>query len=228
MREVESIATLTGEALREGMRRGESLQQEFEALDLPRAQARDLRQRFGRAADRCQDALQADRERAQHSAWATLLTVAGDIRAYGHARGNGADEAALAARAADIAALLDTLQSAPKSAKTTLARHWLQVQSNADAGSCESHEARLRLLCIRAELASDMETPAEDVEKRREYQMQRLLQSRNLGADFEPVSLEDLTLEWLTVGAVDPAVEAGLRERFERCKMAARRSRSRD
>jgi hypothetical protein len=223
--EVESIAALTGEALRDGMRRGEELQQEFEQLDLPRAQARELRQRFGRAADRCQDALQADRARIQHTAWATLLQAAGAIRAYGHARHTGADEAALTSMSAEIAAQLQALEGAPKSARSTLDRHWQQVQSQQDAASLAANEAQLRLLCIRAELAFELETPEEDADKRREYQMQRLLQSRNLGADFEPVSLEDLTLEWLTVGAVDPALEAGLRERFERCRRAIRRAR---
>ena len=85
------------------------------------------------------------------------------------------------------------------------------------------------MICIRAELATDSDTPAEDQERRREYQMQRLLQSRNLGADAEPVNFEDLALEWFSVGAIDPAAEDALRQRFERCREAATlRARSRD
>ena len=92
-----------------------------------------------------------------------------------------------------------------------------------------ANEATLRMICIRAELATDSATPEADQERRREYQMQRLLQSRNLGADAEPVNLDDLALEWFSVGAIEPSAENALRQRFERCREAAAlRSRSRD
>jgi hypothetical protein len=49
--------------------------------------------------------------------------------------------------------------------------------------------------------------------------MQRLLQSRNLGADAEPVNFEDLALEWFAVGAIDPSAEEALRRRFEKYRV---------
>jgi hypothetical protein len=76
------------------------------------------------------------------------------------------------------------------------------------------------MLCIRAELMTDLPTPAEDLELRREYQMQRLVQSMGRGERLDSADLDDLALEWLAVGPVDPAVHDVLLARFERCRDA--------
>jgi hypothetical protein len=83
-----------------------------------------------------------------------------------------------------------------------------------------ANEAALRLLCIRAELMSGGATPPEDVELRREYQMRRLVESMGRGERVTPAALDDLALEWLAVGPVEPAVHDGLLARFERCRNA--------
>jgi len=80
-------------------------------------------------------------------------------------------------------------------------------------------------VCIRAEIAFDLETPAEDQELRREYQMKRLVESTNLGNDAEPVSMDDLALEWFSVGPVAAAVEQALSTRFAACRERASRRR---
>jgi hypothetical protein len=83
-----------------------------------------------------------------------------------------------------------------------------------------ANEAALRLLCIRAELISGAATPPEEMESRREYQMQRLVESMGRGERVTPAELDDLALEWLAVGPVEPAVHDALLARFERCRTA--------
>ncbi|MCM2310660.1 MAG: hypothetical protein NDI84_04575, partial [Steroidobacteraceae bacterium] len=81
-----------------------------------------------------------------------------------------------------------------------------------------ANEATLRLLCIRAELLADVPTPAEDLELRREYQMQRLVESMGRGERATPADLDGLAREWLAVGPVEPETHAALLARFERCR----------
>jgi hypothetical protein len=46
--------------------------------------------------------------------------------------------------------------------------------------------------------------------------MQRLVESMGRGERVSPVALDDLALEWIAVGPVDPAVHDALLARFER------------
>jgi hypothetical protein len=86
-----------------------------------------------------------------------------------------------------------------------------------------ANEAALRLLCIRAELFTDTATPPEDLPLRREYQMQRLVASMGRGERATPTDLDDLALEWLAVGPVEPALHDALYARFERCRNSGQR-----
>ena len=49
---------------------------EFESLELPRASARDLRQRFNRATDRCTESIRGHREAAARRGWTDLFEAA--------------------------------------------------------------------------------------------------------------------------------------------------------
>ena len=69
---------------------------------------------------------------------------------------------------------------------------------------------------MRAELASGLASPPEDLELRRELQMRRLLTSMGQGAAPVAGELDALTLEWLAVGPVEPGPQDVLQARFER------------
>ena len=227
--EIERVAGLTGAELRDGLKTLEALQAEFETLDFPRAQARDLYHRLQRGLDHAQDALHRDRAQAVTRAWADLFETAAAIRRYDWTRREDTSEETLSPLKEAVSERLAALAAAPKYARTALERQWQTISSAATDSDPMANEATLRMICIRAELATDSATPEADQERRREYQMQRLLQSRNLGADAEPVNLDDLALEWFSVGAIEPSAENALRQRFERCREAAAlRSRSRD
>jgi hypothetical protein len=91
------------------------------------------------------------------------------------------------------------------------------VASGTVSGDLAANEAALRLLCVRAELITETPTPPEDLELRREYQMQRLVASMGRGERATPADLDDLALEWLAVGPVEATVYEALARRFERC-----------
>ncbi len=213
--ELDAIAALSGEELRAAMQTLDQRRAEFDALDLPRASARDLRQRFARAADHCADAVQRERAAAARRANSALFDAASAIRGFALAQLRSEDiEAARLAAAAAVAALAD----APKAARTTLEKQLGKVTAGDVARDLAANESQLRLLCIRAELVTDVATPDSDMGLRRDYQMRRLLQTRGLGSDIALADLKELTLEWFTAGPVEPAVEAQLRARFERCR----------
>lgn len=213
--ELDGIATLTGEALRSALQTLDDRRAEFDALELPRQTARDLRQRFVRASARCVDAMRHERAAAARRAAAALFDAASAIRAYGLAqlRSDGI-EAAQAAAAAAVAAL----SSAPKAVRTVLEQQFTKVAAGDFAGDLGANETQLRLLCIRAELVADIATPESDLGLRRDYQMRRLLDSKGLGADIALSNLDELALEWFAVGPVDAALDAALRMRFDRCR----------
>lgn len=232
---LERIATLEDEPLREGLKGIDAVLEELDGLDLPHTQARELRQRCQRAVARCREVAQQDRTRAVNRAWSALFDAAAAIRAYAFAQLEGAAEERLEAQRAAVTAALAGIAAAPKPARTALEKCWARLgaagpaapaadDTAADAtANATNNAATLRLLCIRAELATERATPPEDTERRREHQLRRLVESRNLGADTAPENVDDLAIEWLGVGATDPALEAPLRARFEQSRAATRR-----
>jgi hypothetical protein len=213
--ELETIAARTGDDLHSSMQMQGAMRAEFDALELPRKSARELRQRFMRAEGRCRDAVRREHAVAAQRAATALFDAASAIRAYAHAQLHG-DDVDAARTAATIA--MTALGAAPKAARTLLEQQFSKASAGELTGDLQANESRLRLLCVRAELVADVATPESDSAIRREYQLRRLLETKGLGADIALATVDELTLEWFTVGPVDPAVEAELRARFERCR----------
>ena len=87
--------------------------------------------------------------------------------------------------------------------------------SGADSAA---RERALRILCIRAEIHSEIPTPPEDEALRREYQVQRLVQGMGQGSHGEDGDWDAMAYEWIRIGAVSPAVHESLQSRFMRCR----------
>ena len=218
--ELEQTAGLAGEALRTGMERLHALREEFDGLELPRSSARELRQRFSRAIDRCRDAALRERAAAQHRGWSELMAAATKLRELALAVALQRPEAECEGLRSDADAAVAGLGNAPKDGRERLERRLATVAAGAIATDLAANQAALRLLCVRAELIAGIPSPAEDTELRREYQMQRLVQSMQGGQRVTPAELHDLVLEWIEVGPVEPAAHAALLARFERCRAA--------
>jgi len=220
--ELERLAGLPAESLLPAIKQLDELCNEFESLELPRAAARDLRQRFNRATDRCAEAIRGHREAAARRGWTDLFDAAAQVRAYALATVLGQSPEARDALRESAASAVAGLEHAPKGTRALLEQQLERVAAGATSADLAVNEAALRLLCIRAELISEAPTPPEDLPLRREYQMQRLVASMGRGERATATDLDGLALEWLAVGPVEAAVHDALFARFERCRSGAR------
>ena len=218
--ELERIAALPGESLLASVPQLNELSAEFESLDLPRASARGLHQRFSQAADRCSEALHRHRAEAARRVWTDLFAAASLVRAYALATALQQSPDECQALRASAEAAVAGLEHAPKPAHAALEAQLEKIAAGTASTDLAANEAALRLLCVRAELIADAPTPPEDLELRREYQMQRLVASMGRGERVAPTELDDLALEWLAAGPVEAAVHDALLARFERCRGA--------
>ena len=216
--DLERIAGLTGDALLSAVPELEKLHIEFESLDLPRASLRELRRRFARATERCAAALNRQRALEARRNWSDVSAAAAQVRAYALAAIEGqpaADREAL--REAAVAAVAGLAQVS-KTARGILENQVAAVDTGTLSSDLSANAAALRVLCVRAELNAGVETPAEDSALRREYQMQRLVDSMMHGERAAPVAFDELALEWIAVGPVGPALHDALLARFECCR----------
>jgi hypothetical protein len=221
--ELERLAALPGESLQPAIKQLDELCNEFESLELPRASARDLRQRFNRATDRCAESIRRHREDAARRGWTDLFEAAAQVRAYALATALGRPQEECESLRATAASAVAGLEHAPKGTRAMLEQLMGRIAAGTVSTDLAANEAALRLLCIRAELFTDTATPPEDLPLRREYQMQRLVASMGRGERATPTDLDDLALEWLAVGPVEPAIHDALYARFERCRNSGQR-----
>lgn len=213
--QVESIAALEGAELLERLGALAELRAAFDALgELPPAEARELRRRLDRGVERCKASQMRQQARDAEQAWSDLFTAASQVRAYRLAVVQGAEaqqiEVLKTAADSDIA-------NVPRWPKRGLAslQQALAAEVSADLAA---NELELRMLCIRAEILTETPTPPEDQALRREYQLQRLMQSLGQGVKADAAQLDDMAIEWVGVGPVEQATEQPLRQRFLRCR----------
>jgi hypothetical protein len=213
--EVEKIAALSGQELLDQARRLPDLRVAFDEIgELPKANARQLQDRFERAFERCHKAVTQQHTRDAEQGWIDLLDAANHVRAYRLALARNIDAAELKQAAEDRLAGATKL---PKRGLEAL-KNALAQQGNTDVAA---NERALRKLCIRAEILTDTPTPEADQTLRREYQVQRLMESMGQGVKAEQGQLEPMTIEWLGVGPTEEAVYLPLLERFKECRKKA-------
>jgi hypothetical protein len=216
--EAERVAALSGAALFEGAAKIPDLRTAFDALDeMPRAEARGLQDRFERALDLCEALIAQQHVRDAEQSVTNLIEAGRHIRAYQWATVRNAEisERETLKQAAEtfIASVQDWPKGGLQAVKETLAR--AGSVSDADVAA---HEKALRMLCIRGEIYSEMSTPPEDEALRREYQVQRLMQGMGQGGHADDGDWDAMTLEWVRIGAVSPALHGSLQSRFMRCR----------
>jgi len=216
---VEGLGTLGGTELLAASTRLPQLRTDFEALgELPKADSRELYRRFERAVGRCEAAVADQKARDAERSWTELLDAVDRVRTYQLSVARNADAAPLddMRRAAEEAIASGTRW--PKAALDALKREL----DKTDAGDMAANETTLRRLCIRAEIAVELPTPAEDQPLRREYQVQQLIQTMGQGVGNDRSDgdelLNALTLEWIAVGPADETAYSSLAQRFRECR----------
>jgi hypothetical protein len=211
--ELEGIAGSYGPSLLASAARVTELQGAFDALgEFPRGVARDLRGRFERAVERCEVAVAQQKLRDTEQSWSTLLEAANRVRAYKLALVSAPDSAEPLRQAAEdyVSGVTQWPKGGQDAVKAALGK--------TSGPDLEANEKALRLLCVRAEILADRPSPPEDQPLRREYQVQRLMQSMGQGITVDASQIDTLTMEWVQAGPIEEARYTQLLERFKGCR----------
>ncbi len=213
--EAEQLSALTGADLLEGAKKLSALGELFEAVgELPKAQARDLKARFERALDQCERRVAEQRARDKEQAWNHVLEAGGKLREYRFAVSANAPADECEALKQAVQAFIDGVPAWPKGGLQAIKSELAKTAASDVAGN----ETALRTLCIRAEILTDKPTPPSDQAFRRNYQLQRLMQSMHHSRGSVQDELDAMVLEWIGVGATTTAVYTELLERFKSCR----------
>jgi hypothetical protein len=214
---LERIAGLEGDELAAAEPEATELRRRFEMLELPRPAARSLQQAFTRATRRLDEARRRHYETAKRRGWTDLFAASDRARQLELAILEGAAAEELESLRNTVESAVAALGHAPKAGRAALDQRLARSSGGAFPDDLAANERALRVLCIRAELAAEMTTPPEDLDLRREYQMQRLVASMGQGRRGSPEELENLALEWLAAGPVESTTYEALLARLQRC-----------
>lgn len=217
--QIESLANLEGTELLTRAGERVALRNAFEALgEFPRADTHELRNRLDRAMDRCEKSLARQQARDAERSWNDLFEAARHVHAYRLAVASGAATDQLATLKEAVESYIASVQQWPKGGLEALMSGLDQALAGGRSSDLAANEAALRMLCIRAEVLADLQTPPEDQALRREYQLQRLVQNMGQGLRPDEAQWEALAIEWVSVGPVEDAAYAPLVQRFRRCR----------
>ncbi len=148
------------------------------------------------------------RESASH-AWQDFFAACEKINHYHNTALSGEDDNGLRE---EVETFIEGVRQWPEGAQSFVKQKLLQVTSQPAADSVENLKA-LKILCIRAEILSDQETPETDKQLRMEYQVSLLQKGLGGQRDDRNTSLT-IAKEWCGVGPVSEDEYKALFERF--------------
>jgi hypothetical protein len=183
--------------------------------ELPRVDARGLRDRFERAVARYEAGLAQQDLRDAAAAGANLFEAGHHVRALERGVMQNAPPAERETLRSAAASFIAGVQRWPKGGLQALQ----QALSRADASSPDdaTRERALRTLCVRCEILSSTPTPPEDESLRRDYQMRLLVEGLGQASQTDDRDWDAMQLEWIGIGAVATEVHENLERRFMRC-----------
>ncbi len=189
----------------------EELKTQFEGLgELPRKAASELTQQYHHYSEQIKNALQQARSSAQAKAWDDVFNLANLLRQHECARLSTDDGCEDSAELASAWAAMELWPAGTQD--VLLNRKQLSLQA-LRSRSLDS-ESQLQLLCIRAEILSQKETPEAFKAQRMAYQVEQL--KLNFGKRDE--TMDSLVLEWLAnVGVTDDPYKQAW-QRFNACR----------
>lgn len=215
LQELEAILALEGDAFWSARQRQESLGEAFQAVgELPRDDARDLVQRFHQINDQIQTKVQQERQLAATRAWQEAFQWADQIRQceLAHLGQGDSDRSPVDIRSAISGSNIKW----PYSSREVLEQR-LEHLDQLTARDSDESEKKLRELCIRSEILTGRDTPAEDKSLRMQYQVAQLQQNFASGRESSDQSMVELFAQWLAVPATPDAIYSKLWSRFAQC-----------
>jgi hypothetical protein len=211
--ELGNSAKLTGQALLDVRTRVIECQKEFRMVgNLPKIAATALNEKFYNAIKQFDAAVVQQLKADKTQVWVNLLKAADKIRLSQLAK-KDQERVDLQQQAKDF---MDSVTQWPKNGLAVLEGK-IALSSSVDAQQQSEYEKTLKILCIRAEILTDRDTPAEDKELRMQYQVSRLQQGFGQNTSTSGVNIQDLTLEWVAVGPVPTKIYHQLLKRFQKC-----------
>jgi hypothetical protein len=199
-------------------------QEAFQSLgELPRNEARTLRERFQRTMAKYESQIAGLAQRDAEAVEANVLAAAGHVRAYQRAVVQGDEtrhELKMAAETFIAGVPRWPDKAIPQALRQSLARTETEEFTRCDDAA---RERALRQLCVRAEILSDTATPPEDAGLRREVEMQLLRQGLGQARQADDRAWNAMRLEWLGLAAAEAEVHDQLEQRLLRCLKRRRR-----
>lgn len=211
-KEVETLTQLSGKELLNARTRVIECKREFSAVgNLPKAAAAAINQHFQSAITAFDAAVSNQLTLAKAQLWENLFTASDMIRLSQIAT-DTTESNNLLKQAKEF---IDGVEQWPKNGRQALDE---KIALDRSSSSADDHQKALKLLCIRAEILVNQDTPEEDKALRMEYQVSRLQQGFGQNSSSNGVSIQDLTLEWIASGPVATNTYKALLERFNRCR----------
>jgi hypothetical protein len=189
----------------------------FDAIgELPRGDARALRDRFLRGMSRYEKSIAGLAQRDAEAAESNVRTAAQHVRAYQRAVIGGNPETERTALKEAAVACIDGVPRWPNKAILQALRQALARTDSAEFLKLDdaARERHLRVLCVRTEILSGGTTPPDDAALRREIEMQLLRQGLGQARQMDERDWEKLRLEWLGADAIEASVHDALETRF--------------
>ena len=212
IKEVVTLGALSGKALLDGRTRVTECKREFSAVgNLPKAAVASISQRFQSAVTAFDTAITNQIAQAKLQLWDNLFTASAMI---GLAQ-TTSDESASNALLIKAQNFIASVEQWPKNGYQALEK---KMARGSALDNSEDYQKVLQLLCIRAEILMDQETPPEDKALRMQYQVSRLQQGFGQNSSPNGVSIQDLVIEWIAAGAVANDIYEPLLERFNHCR----------
>ena len=212
IKEVLTLGALSGKALLDGRTRVTECKREFSAVgNLPKAAVASISQRFQSAVTAFDTAITNQIAQAKLQLWDNLFTASAMIGLAQTTSDESASDALLT-KAQDFMA---SVEQWPKNGYQALEK---KMARGSALDRTEDYQKALQLLCIRAEILADQETPPEDKALRMQYQVSRLQQGFGQNSSPNGVSIQDLVIEWIAAGALANDIYEPLLERFNHCR----------
>jgi len=210
--EIKTLTQLSGKELLDARARVTECKREFSAVgNLPKTAAVALNQHFHSAITAFDTAIGNQLTLAKAQLWENLFTASDMIR-LSQISTDATESDSLLQQAKDF---IDGVEQWPKNGRQGLDD---KIALGRSLSSTDDHQKALKLLCIRAEILVDQDTPAEDRALRMEYQVSRLQQGFGQNSSPNGVRIQDLILEWISSGPVATDTYKPLLKRFNRCR----------
>lgn len=206
--ELNSLAALSGETLFESRKRADEIRDAFSSLgQFPKASVTEIKNAYTKAQQNYEAQVKSARAQVKAQVWVSLFAVNRDLNAAAVAASQGN-----AVNSAELEEKIGAVQQWPAGGLKAVQQ---KLETIALPTDLAANEENLRLLCVRAELLTDSETPSEDQALRREYQVAQLQQNFGRKQEVGQSALEQLIFEWVATGAVTAAAYDKFEKRFE-------------